>query len=42
NRFGRKLVLRKNFRFSLIFVWFFPALLKTIGKFKKLPPQCTN
>ncbi|KAF0728324.1 hypothetical protein FWK35_00023058, partial [Aphis craccivora] len=35
SRFGRKLVLRKNSRFSLIFFWFFQALLKTIRKFKK-------
>ncbi|KAF0764429.1 hypothetical protein FWK35_00018427, partial [Aphis craccivora] len=37
NRFGQKLVSRKNFRFSLIFFWFFLVLLKTIGNFKKLP-----
>ncbi|KAF0769406.1 hypothetical protein FWK35_00000868, partial [Aphis craccivora] len=35
NRFGQKLVLRKNSRFTLIIFWFFPALLKTIVKFKK-------
>jgi len=34
NRFCRKPILRKNYRFSLIFVLFFPALLKTIEKFK--------
>ncbi|KAF0766803.1 hypothetical protein FWK35_00021653, partial [Aphis craccivora] len=32
---NRKLVLCKNSHFSLIFFRFFPALLKTIGKFKK-------
>ncbi|KAF0764326.1 hypothetical protein FWK35_00022356, partial [Aphis craccivora] len=35
NRFGQKLVLRKNSRFSLILFWVFPALLKDIGNFKK-------
>ncbi|KAF0718682.1 Uncharacterized protein FWK35_00028553, partial [Aphis craccivora] len=39
NRFGRKLVLRKNSRFSLIFFWFFPSLLKTIGKLKNDLPN---
>ncbi|KAF0773319.1 Uncharacterized protein FWK35_00005295, partial [Aphis craccivora] len=39
NQFGRKLVLRKNSRFPLIFCWFFPALLKTIGKFKNDLPN---
>ncbi|KAF0772078.1 hypothetical protein FWK35_00012370, partial [Aphis craccivora] len=34
--------LRKNSRFSFIFFWFLPVLLKTIGNFKKRPPQCTN
>ncbi|KAF0755463.1 Uncharacterized protein FWK35_00020865, partial [Aphis craccivora] len=35
-------VLRKNSRFSVIFFWFFPALLKTIGNFLLLTPQSTN
>ncbi|KAF0748868.1 hypothetical protein FWK35_00021887 [Aphis craccivora] len=32
NRFGRKLVLRKNSRFSVIFFLFFSIFLKTVGK----------
>ncbi|KAF0773434.1 Uncharacterized protein FWK35_00004534, partial [Aphis craccivora] len=39
NRFGRKLVLRKISRFSSIFFWFFPALVKTFGKFKNDLPN---
>ncbi|KAF0727028.1 Uncharacterized protein FWK35_00026018 [Aphis craccivora] len=40
NRFGRKLVLRKNSRFSLIFfLGFFSSFLKTIGNFLLLTPQ---
>ncbi|KAF0759612.1 Uncharacterized protein FWK35_00008501, partial [Aphis craccivora] len=43
NQFGRKLVLRKNSRFSSIFFWFFPALLKTIGNSKNdLPNELTR
>ncbi|KAF0757071.1 Uncharacterized protein FWK35_00019897, partial [Aphis craccivora] len=38
NRFGRKLVLRKNSRFSVTFVGFFLTLLKTIGNFLLLTP----
>jgi len=29
-----KPILRRTSRFSLIFMWFFPALLKTIENFK--------
>ena len=32
NRFGRKLVLRKNSHFSVIFFLFFSIFLKTVGK----------
>ncbi|KAF0706521.1 hypothetical protein FWK35_00039113, partial [Aphis craccivora] len=42
NRFGRKLVLRKNSRFSITFLGFFLTLLKTIGNFLFLTPQSTN
>ncbi|KAE9528889.1 hypothetical protein AGLY_012464 [Aphis glycines] len=33
NRFGRKLVLRKNSRFSVTFFLFFSIFLKNVGKF---------
>ncbi|KAF0760729.1 Uncharacterized protein FWK35_00013390, partial [Aphis craccivora] len=39
NRFGRKLVLHKNSRFSLIFFRFFTVHLKSIGKFKNGLPN---
>ncbi|KAF0760190.1 Uncharacterized protein FWK35_00015013, partial [Aphis craccivora] len=35
-------VLRKNSRFFLIVFWFFPALLKTIRKFKNDLPNALD
>ena len=38
----QKSILRKYSRFSLIFILFFTALLKTTGIFLLLTPQSTN
>jgi len=36
------LVENRYFRFFLVFLLFFPVILKTIGNLKKLHSECTN